>query len=191
MASAPFCDSSVITRTPPFSGTKTQAWCTSNPALCTDQPISRFGVNVSTMLSIGKPKVFQRKLTPCARVSWPLSIWTSAELEYHVGHCEASTRFFQTTAGGASIQPSLCTNTSTLRGSRPFGQWISGVACFRNSADRWPDSWADAGETQSRATPAAANTFIELFMFYLRQICASWEGRVALISRTPQSSGLE
>src|SRR6202451_4244071 len=126
MASAPFCDSSVITRTPPFSGTRTQAWCTSNPALCTDQPISRFGVNVSTMLSIGKPKVFQRKLTPCARVSWPLSIWTSAELEYHVGHCEASTRFFQTTAGGASIQPLVMHKYIDVAGSQPFRQMDGG-----------------------------------------------------------------
>jgi len=58
----------------------------------------------------------------------------SAEFEYQLGHWEPSIMFAQTMSGGASIQPSLWTKTSTLRGSRLGGQWISGDACFKWSA---------------------------------------------------------
>jgi hypothetical protein len=78
-----------------------------NSGLSTLQPISRPGSQATTVLRIGKPKVFQLKLTPMASLDWPPSMRMSAEFEYQLGHCAASIRFVQTMPEGASIQPSL------------------------------------------------------------------------------------
>jgi len=90
--------------------------------------------------SDGKTERLPSEADTLASLDWPPSMRMSAEFEYQLGHCAASIRFVQTMPDGASIQPSLWTKTSALRGSRPCGLWISGVACFKQSTDKWPDS---------------------------------------------------